>query len=104
MRNYGMAVRGGYPHPVSIQDSMDKKRRYLDDAIMVEFVASELTHEIAAYEDFSEYRKSRPKTGEPARLGARRETHQPRMRRRRRHERSRRQSRGSSSSSRIRLW
>jgi hypothetical protein len=45
-----------------------------------------------------------PKTGEPARLGARRETHQLRMRRRRRHERSRQQSRGSSSSSRIRLW
>jgi hypothetical protein len=45
-----------------------------------------------------------PQTGEPARLGARRETHQLRMRRRRRHERSRQQSRGSASSSRIQLW
>jgi uncharacterized membrane protein YkvA (DUF1232 family) len=77
---------------------------YLDDAIMVELVARELTHEIAAYEDFCEYRKRcRPKAGEPARLEARRKALQARMRRRSRKERSRQHSRGSSSS-RIRLW
>jgi rRNA maturation protein Nop10 len=27
MSNYGMAVHGGCPHPVSIQDPMDKTRR-----------------------------------------------------------------------------
>jgi uncharacterized membrane protein YkvA (DUF1232 family) len=77
---------------------------YLDDAIMVELVARELTHELEAYEDFCEYRKRCcPKPEEPARLEARRKALQARMRRRSRKERSRQHSRGSSSS-RIRLW
>ncbi len=76
---------------------------YLDDAIMIELVARELTHEIAAYEDFCEYRKSRPKTEDPAKLETRRKALQARMRRRSRRERSHQRSRGSSSS-RIRLW
>ncbi len=76
---------------------------YLDDAIMVELVARELTHEIAAYEDFCEYRKSRPKTDEPVRLEARRKALHARMRRRRRRDGSSQRSRRSSSS-RIRLW
>lgn len=76
----------------------------LEDAIMAKLVARELRHEIAAYQAFCEYRKSRPKTDEPARLEAQRDALQARMRRRRRHERSRQHSRGSSSSSRIRLW
>ena len=76
---------------------------YLDDAIMVELVARELTHELEAYEDFCEYRKKRSKANEPAGLETRRKALQARMRRRSRKERSRQQSRGSSSS-RIRLW
>jgi uncharacterized membrane protein YkvA (DUF1232 family) len=77
---------------------------YLDDAIMVELVARELTHELEAYEDFCEYRKRCcPKPEEPARLEARRKALQARMRRRRRKERSRQPSRGSSRS-RLRLW
>ena len=77
---------------------------FLDDAIMVELVARELTHELEAYEDFCEYRKRCcPKTGEPVPLEGRRKALQARMRRRRRKERSRSPSRGSSSS-RIRLW
>ncbi len=77
---------------------------YLDDAIMVELVARELTHELEAYEDFCEYRKRCcPKPEEPARLEARRKDLQARMRRRRRKERSHQHSRGSSSS-RVRLW
>ncbi len=77
---------------------------YLDDAIMVELVVRELTHELKAYEDFCEYRKrGGPKPEEPARLEARRKALQARMRRRRRKERSRQRSRGSSSS-RVRLW
>jgi uncharacterized membrane protein YkvA (DUF1232 family) len=76
---------------------------YLDDAIMVELVASELAHEIEAYEDFCEYRKQCPKADGRAKLEARRKALQARMRRRSRRERSRQRSRGSSSS-RIRLW
>jgi uncharacterized membrane protein YkvA (DUF1232 family) len=76
---------------------------YLDDAIMVELVASELAHEIEAYEDFCEYRKRCPKKDERAKLETRRKALQARMRRRSRRERSRQRSRGSSSS-RIRLW
>jgi len=76
---------------------------YLDDAIMVELVARERTHELEAYEDFCEYREGRLKTDEPPRLEARRKALQARMRRRSRKERSRQRSRGSSSS-RIRLW
>jgi uncharacterized membrane protein YkvA (DUF1232 family) len=76
---------------------------YLDDAIMVELVARELTHELEAYEDFCEYRTRRLGTEEPPQLEVRRKALQARMRRRSRKERSRQHSRGSSSS-RIRLW
>ncbi len=76
---------------------------YLDDAIMVELVASELAHEIEAYEDFCEYRKRCPKKDERAKLETRRKALQARMRRRSRRERSNQRSRGSSSS-RLRLW
>ena len=76
---------------------------YLDDAIMIELVASELTHEIEAYEDFCEYRKRCPKTAERAKLESRRQALQARMRRRSRRERSNQRSRGSSRS-RLRLW
>ena len=76
---------------------------YLDDAIMIELVASELGHEIEAYEDFCEYRKRCPKTAERAKLEARRKALQARMRRRSRRERANQRSRGSSRS-RLRLW
>ncbi|MBW2715565.1 MAG: DUF1232 domain-containing protein [Deltaproteobacteria bacterium] len=76
---------------------------FLDDAIMIELVASELAHEIEAYRDFCEYRKGCRKAGGPAKLETRRKALQARMRRRSRNERSNRRSRGSSSS-RIRLW
>ncbi len=76
---------------------------YLDDAIMIELVASELAHEIEAYEDFCEYRKRCPKTEERAKLETRRKALQARMRRRSRRERSNQRSRGSSRS-RLRLW
>ncbi len=77
---------------------------YIDDAIMVELVVRELSHEIDAYEDFCEYRSRRPKAEDSDRLEARRVALQARMRRRRRRERSDRRSRSTSSSSRIRLW
>jgi uncharacterized membrane protein YkvA (DUF1232 family) len=76
---------------------------FLDDAIMVELVASELAHEIEAYRDFCEYRKGCRKADGPAKLETRRKALQARMRRRSRNERSSRRSRGSSSS-RVRLW
>jgi uncharacterized membrane protein YkvA (DUF1232 family) len=77
---------------------------YLDDAIMVELVATELTHEIEAYEDFCKFRKCCPKAGErPRKLETRRKALQARMRRRSRRERSNQRSRRSSSS-RVRLW
>jgi uncharacterized membrane protein YkvA (DUF1232 family) len=77
---------------------------YLDDAIMVELVARELTNEIDAYEDFCEYRKRNPKTQDEARLEARRKALQARMRRRRRRERSSRGSSQGPSRSPLRLW
>ena len=77
---------------------------YLDDAIMIELIARELTHEIRAYEDFCEYRKGRPKTEDEAKLEARRKALQARMRRRRRRERSSRRSSPRSSPSTLRLW
>ena len=76
---------------------------FLDDAIMIELVASELAHEIEAYEDFCEYRKRCPKTDERAKLETRRKALQARMRRRSRRERAQQRSRGSSRS-RLRLW
>ena len=51
---------------------------YLDDAIMAEFAARELTHEIAAYEAFRENREHLPKTDEPARPEARHDALQAR--------------------------
>ncbi len=77
---------------------------YLDDAIMIELVARELTHEIDAYQDFCEYRKRRPKTEEQAGLEVRRQALQARMRRRRRRERSIARSSGRSRRSPLRLW
>jgi len=67
---------------------------FLDDAIMIELVVRELKHEIEAYVDFCDYRKShstrkgiKSKTSDITRedwLGGRREELQARMRRRRR--------------------
>ena len=64
---------------------------YLDDAIMVELVVQDLTHEIEAYEAFVEYRKERQhkKSLTPDELERRREALQARMRRRRRSDRER---------------
>lgn len=81
---------------------------YLDDAIMVELVVTELEHEIDAYEDFCSFRETReerfgeedPKVREEWVEARRRALHQ-RMRRRR----SRRKTlRGSGSRSPIALW
>lgn len=67
---------------------------YLDDAIMVELVVQELRHEIEAYDDFCEFRKSRPKkTAAPEALEGRRVQLQSRMRRRRRRDRGARAGR-----------
>jgi uncharacterized membrane protein YkvA (DUF1232 family) len=82
---------------------------FLDDAIMVELVVTELTHEIEAYEDFCTFRKTHeerfgqedPATREEWLVARRRALHQ-RMRRRR----SRRRQRAGSGKSRspISLW
>jgi uncharacterized membrane protein YkvA (DUF1232 family) len=78
---------------------------YLDDAIMVELVASELTHDIKAYEDFCEYRKAnRPQEKAEEKLARRRENLISRMRRRRRAERATKRSRPRSTRSPDRLW
>ncbi|MDE0884818.1 MAG: YkvA family protein [Myxococcota bacterium] len=80
---------------------------FLDDAIMVELVVTELEHEIEAFEDFCAYRERRAARGAKGEnltprvqlLDTRRQALHDRMRRRR----SRR--RGSSgSSSRVYLW
>lgn len=64
---------------------------YLDDAIMVELVVQDLTHEIEAYEAFVEYRKERrrKKGATTEDLERRRDALQARMRRRRRSDRER---------------
>jgi uncharacterized membrane protein YkvA (DUF1232 family) len=75
---------------------------YLDDAIMVELVVRELKHELQAYADFCEFRKTNP-GGVRERLEARRRALQMRMRRRRR----RRSASGSGTRrapSTLRLW
>ena len=83
---------------------------FLDDAIMVELVVSELVHEIEAYDDFCEFRERReshygteedPATREEWLVSRRKQLHQ-RIRRRR----SRRHSRSGAGSSRspIALW
>jgi uncharacterized membrane protein YkvA (DUF1232 family) len=69
---------------------------YLDDAIMVELVVQELRHEIHAYADFCEFRKSRPRDADAEALETRRRALQMRMRRRRRKERRIRSERASS--------
>lgn len=71
---------------------------FLDDAIMIELVVTELRHEIDAYHDFCEFRDSRPrKTGiktkssdvtRDAWLDTRREELQSRMHRRRKRKRA----------------
>ena len=83
---------------------------FLDDAIMVQLVVSELEHEIDAYQDFCAYRDTRAARGgknEDAAtraqwVDARRRALHSRMRRRR----SRRRSRGAGagSGSRVYLW
>ena len=77
---------------------------YLDDAIMIELVARDLTHEIEAYEDFCDYRRRRPQAEDDAKLEARRKALQSRMRRRRRRERSLQGSSRRSTPSSLRLW
>jgi len=77
---------------------------YLDDAIMVELVVQELKHEINAYENFCEFRESRPKEEGSAKLEARRLALQARMRRRRRSDRQRNRDRSGPARSPIRLW
>jgi len=69
---------------------------YLDDAIMIELVVRDLKHEIEAYEDFCEFRRSHPsargvksKTSDLTRdrwLERRRKALQERMQRRRKSE------------------
>jgi uncharacterized membrane protein YkvA (DUF1232 family) len=77
---------------------------YIDDAIMIELVARELKHEIAAYQDFCEYRKRRPKSESVDKLETRRKGLQTRMRRRRRRDRSQQRSPVSSKPSGLGLW
>lgn len=83
---------------------------FIDDAIMVELVVTELAHEIEAYSDFCSFREGReelygseqdPSTRDEW-LDARRRALHDRMRRRR--QRRQRQSRGSSRRSPIALW
>jgi uncharacterized membrane protein YkvA (DUF1232 family) len=78
---------------------------YLDDAIMVELVAQELKYEIKAYEDFCEFRESRPKGDESRdKLEARRQALQGRMRRSRRGDRQKQRDRSRPTRSPFRLW
>jgi len=77
---------------------------YLDDAIMLELVAQELKHEIKAYEDFCEFRKSFPKAEAPDKLEARRQGLQARMRRRRRRQQQDLRDRPRTSHSPGSLW
>jgi uncharacterized membrane protein YkvA (DUF1232 family) len=77
---------------------------YLDDAIMVELIVQELKHEIEAYKDFCEFRKSRPQAEAADKLEARRQGLQQRMRRRRQRERQDQRNRPRSTRSPLRLW
>jgi uncharacterized membrane protein YkvA (DUF1232 family) len=56
---------------------------FLDDAIMVELVTRELTHEIEAYNDFCDYRAGHRGTSRDSWLNKRRDELQARMRDRR---------------------
>ena len=77
---------------------------YLDDAIMIELIAQELKHDIKAYEDFCEFRKSYPTAKADDKLEARRQSLQARMRRRRRRERQGQRDRPRATRSPLRLW
>ena len=77
---------------------------YLDDAIMVELIAQELKHDIKAYEDFREFRKSRPEAEAGDKLETRRQSLQTRMRRRRRREQQDQRDRPRTTRSPLRLW
>ena len=77
---------------------------YLDDAIMVELIAQELKHEIKAYEDFCEFRKTRPESKDQDKLETRRKALQSRMRRRARRDLDDLRSRRRSSRDSFRLW
>jgi uncharacterized membrane protein YkvA (DUF1232 family) len=76
----------------------------LDDAIMVELIAQELKHEIKAYEDFCEFRKTRPESKDVDKLETRRKALQARMRRRSRRDLDDLRSRRRSSRDSFRLW
>ena len=75
---------------------------YIDDAIMIELVCQELKHDIKAYEDFCEFRKTRG--ADEAKLGERRKSLQTRMRRRSRREIETARARGGPKRSPLRLW
>jgi uncharacterized membrane protein YkvA (DUF1232 family) len=75
---------------------------YIDDAIMVELIAIELKHELAAYQDFCAFRESAPRSDAASDLEARREALQARMRRRSRRDRESRRPHGAGT--RWRLW
>ncbi len=77
---------------------------YLDDAIMVELIAQELKHEIKAYEDFCEFRRSRPVSKNEGKLENRRKDLQARMRRRTRRDLDEMRSRRRSPRDTFRLW
>ncbi len=66
---------------------------YIDDAIMIELVVTELRHELDAYDDFCRYRKENPKSVVAANRGewldGKRKALTTRMRRRRRAARAR---------------
>jgi len=63
---------------------------YLDDAIMIELVVSELVHEIQAYEKFCDFRSKQPRNEDT--ISRQRTSLQNRMHRRRRQQRASRQS------------
>lgn len=77
---------------------------YLDDAIMVELVVTDLKHEIEAFDAFVEFRKQKRKEKAltPEVLEKRRQSLQGRMRRRRRGDRERHMRRKGRSP--ISLW
>ena len=77
---------------------------YLDDAIMVELVVTDLKHEIEAYDAFVEFRKEKKKAraDTPDALEQRRTALQARMRRRRRSDRARHERKAGRSP--IGLW
>jgi uncharacterized membrane protein YkvA (DUF1232 family) len=78
---------------------------YLDDAIMVELVVCELTHELEAYDDFCTFRKSQKKKEDAQdALETRRDALQTRMRRRRHRARSIVRTGEKSRRSPLRLW